>query len=126
MTLSIQENILRFEVSVDYVLLVQGFDGTDNLCCVQFCSLLIKSLLFSEVCKEFTTIQEVDEEVQLALRLESIVQSNNVRILDLFEDVSLSLSFNEKILLDKLILLQYFHGEWLSVVSLLHEVDLTE
>jgi len=41
-------------------------------------------------------------------------------------DICLTLSFNEKILLDKLIFLQYFHGEWLSVVSLSYEVDLAE
>ena len=90
MTLGIQKNILGLEVPVYDVLLVQSLNGTYDLSCVEFCPRLMELLLLSEVGEELTTVQEVNEEVQLAIGLEGKVQSHDVWVLDFFQYVSLS------------------------------------
>ena len=90
MALGIQKNILWLEVPIDDVLLVQCFNSTDYFGSVQFGPRLVELLFLAKVGEELTTIEEVNEEVQLAVSLESVVQSDDVRVLDLFEDVSLS------------------------------------
>ena len=47
MSLSIQKNILWFEVSVDDVLIVQGFDGANDLGAVQFRTVLVELLVLA-------------------------------------------------------------------------------
>ena len=90
MTLSIEQNVLWLQVPVDDVLVMQCFNSTNNLSSIQLCSLLREPLLFPQVCKQLTAIQKINEEVQLGLSLESIVQANNVGVLYLLENVSLS------------------------------------
>ena len=88
MALRIQKNVLRLEVPVYDVLLVERFNGANYFCCVQFCPRLIELLLLAQVCEELTAVQEVNEEVQLAFCLECVMQANYVGVLDLFQDVS--------------------------------------
>lgn len=90
MTLCIKQNVFRLQVSVYDIFIVKSFNSADNLCCVQFCALLREPLLFSQISKEFTAIQKVDEEVEFAISLECVMQANDVRVLDLLKNVSLS------------------------------------
>lgn len=93
MTLCIKQDVFWLQVSVYDVLIVKSFNSTDNLCSVQFCALLREPLLFSQISKEFTAIQKVDEEVEFAISLECVVQANDVRVLDLLKNVSLSCNY---------------------------------
>ena len=47
--------------------------GTHKLSCIETSSCLVESLLFSEVIKELTSVQEVHDEVELIRCLEGIV-----------------------------------------------------
>lgn len=69
---------------------MEGFYSTNDLSCVKFRSLLVKLLLFTEVSEELSTVKEVYEEIQFPFCLKSVVQSNDIRILYLFKDVSFS------------------------------------
>ena len=90
MTLSVQKYILWFEISVYYILIMKCFYSTNDLSCIQFGSLFVELLLFTQVSEELSTVEEVDEEIQFAFCLESIVQANDVWVLYFFKDVSLS------------------------------------
>lgn len=90
MALGIQEDVLRLEVPVYDVLLVKSLDGANDLGSVQFRTHLMELLLFPEVREQLTSVEEVDEEVQLSIGLEGKVKPDDVWVLDLFEDVSLS------------------------------------
>lgn len=65
-------------------------DGTNNLSRVEFRSLFIESLIPTEVSEELATVQEVDKEIEFTLRLESIMQTYDIWVFDLLEDVTLS------------------------------------
>ena len=93
MTLCIKQDVFWLQVSVYDVLIVKSLNSTDNLCSVQFCALLREPLLFSQISKEFTAIQKVDEEVEFAISLECVVQTDDVRVLDLLKNVSLSCNY---------------------------------
>lgn len=82
--LAIEDDVLRLEVSVDDVTLVQGSDGVDHLSGVELGAVLRESLLAAEISEQFATVEKVNEEVQLGFRLEGKVQADNVRVLDLF------------------------------------------
>ena len=90
MTILIQEYVFRLEVSVYDSFPMQTSKSLDHLCRVYFCSILIESLFFSQICKHLSSIEEVDNEVQLGLCLECIVKSDNIWILDLLKNVSFS------------------------------------
>lgn len=60
---------------------MKRFNCTYYLCSIELGPLLIESLVLAQICEELTTIQEVDQEVQLTFRLESVVQAYNIRIL---------------------------------------------
>lgn len=64
-------------------------DGTNNLSRVEFCPLFIESLIPTEVSEELATVQEVDKEIEFTLRLESIMQTYDIWVFDLLEDVTL-------------------------------------
>jgi hypothetical protein len=89
MALSVEQYVLWFQVSIDDVFIMQSFNGANNLSRIQFSTIFLEPLLFSQVCEELTAIQEINEEVQLAICLEGIVQAHDVRVLDLLKDVSL-------------------------------------
>jgi len=126
MALSIQQDVLRLEISIDDVFLVECIDGTNDLGGVELSPLLIEPLISAEVSEELTAVQEIDKKVQLSFGLESIMQTNNIRVFDLLEDVALSLSLDEKILFDQLVLLQNLHGIRHSIVIFPHKIDLSE
>ena len=88
MALRIQKNILWLEVPINDILLMKRLNSTNYFGCVQLCTRLIELLLLTQVGEEFTAVQEVNEEVQLALSLESEMQADDVGVLNLFEDVS--------------------------------------
>ena len=94
--LSVEQHILWLQISVDDVFIVQSFNGANNLRRIQLGTLFLEPLLFSQVCEELTAIQEINEEVQLTIGLESIVQAHNVRVLDLLKNVSLGYQTNKR------------------------------
>lgn len=64
-----------------------------NFSCVQHGSLLIEFLIFSQIGKQFSAIQEIYYKVQFSLSLESKMKLNNIRIFDFFKNISFCLGF---------------------------------
>ena len=95
MTLSIKEHIFWLQISINNITLVKATYSLDNFCRVYLGLLLSKPSFFSEIGKKFTTIEKIDCKVKLGFCLEGIVKPNDVRITDLFQDISLSLRFDE-------------------------------
>ena len=61
---------------------MQAPQSVNNLCGVNFRSLFTELLIFPQVSEQFSTIQEINDEVKFCLSLESIMQSYNIRIFD--------------------------------------------
>jgi hypothetical protein len=79
---------------------VQVADRFDQFGCVDLGPLLRKSLLLSQISKELSSVEKVDDEVQLCCRLKCVVQGYYVWAFDSFQDISFSLGLYKKILLD--------------------------
>mmetsp|Transcript_32189 Transcript_32189/g.49219 ORF Transcript_32189/g.49219 Transcript_32189/m.49219 type:complete len:228 (+) Transcript_32189:573-1256(+) len=125
-TLGVQKDVLGFQISVDYVLGMQTTNCFYHFCSVQFSPLFAELALLAEVGEEFSSVEEVDEEVELGFGLESVAEANDVRVLDFLEDVSLSLGLDQQILLNELVLLQDLHCVGLAAVFLAHQINFTE
>ena len=126
MALRIKENIFGLEISVDHIMLVKVTEGFHQLSGIDLNSLLVKSFLSAQMGEQFSSIEEVNDEVEFCFGLERKVEAYDVGTLDLFKNVSLGLGFLEEILLNQLVLFQNFHGVGVPRVLLLYEVDLAE
>ena len=69
---------------------MEGLDSANNFGRVQLGSIFIELLVFPQISEQFSSIQEVNQEIKLSLSLESIVKSDDVWILYLLKNVSLS------------------------------------
>jgi len=69
---------------------VQTFNGTYDLRSIEPRPLLCKLDFFPEMPKEFPSVQEIHDKVQLVISLEGVVKVNDKRVLDLFQNLSLS------------------------------------
>lgn len=87
--LSIEENVLWLQISIDNVVRMQASNRVYHLRGVDLGPLLAELALLAQVGEQLPSVQEVDEEVELGLRLEGVVQPHDVGVLDLLEDVSL-------------------------------------
>ena len=91
-TLAVKQNILRLEVAIDDISVMECTNGNNHFSNVHSRSLFGEALLLAQIGKQLTTVQEVNEEVQLDVSLERVVQADDIRVLHLLEDVSLSYS----------------------------------
>lgn len=87
--LRVQENIFGLQVSVDDAVRVQAANGLDHLGSVDLGSELVELAFFSQICEHLASIEEVDDEVELGFGLEGVVQTHDVRIFDILQNVSL-------------------------------------
>ena len=145
MTFGIQKNVFWLQVSINYVVLVKTSDSINHFSGVDFGSSFAKLTFFSKIGEHLTTVQKVNKEVQLGLRLEGVMESHNIWILNLFENVSfgyivkvklflfkrngilvLTLGLDEKVLLDKLIFPQNLHRVWKTVILLPTQIYFAE
>lgn len=89
MAVLVEQHVFRLEISVNDAVVVQTADGVNNFRGVNLGSLFGKPLLLAQVSKHFSSVEEVDDEVKFGLGLEGEVQSDDVGVLDLLEDVTL-------------------------------------
>ena len=85
---SVQKDILGFQVSIDDPIRVKAFQGAHQLSCIEFCSIFRKTCLPAKVIEKLSTVQEIHNEVQLLIGLEGIVKVYDEGTLNLFHDFS--------------------------------------
>ena len=124
---------------------MQTSNGVNHFRGINLGSSFTKLTLFSKISEHLTAVQKVDEEVEFGLRLEGIVETHNIWILNLFQNVSfgyivkvklflfkrngilvLTLGLDEKVLLDKLIFPQNLHRVWKTVILLSDQINFAE
>jgi hypothetical protein len=69
---------------------MQAFKGTDDLRSIKPSPLLCEFDFFPEMPKQFPSVQEVHDKVQLVISLKGIVEINYKWVLDLFQNLSFS------------------------------------
>lgn len=125
-TLRVEQDVLRLQVSVQNLILVQVADGLHQLSGIDLCSLLVKLFLFSQVSEHFASVHEIDGQVQLGIGLEGVVQFDNVRTLGMLQDLALGVDLLEHVKLDKHVLAHYLERIGFLVVDLPHQTYLPE
>jgi hypothetical protein len=80
--LAIQKNVLGFQISIDYIVRVQLFQGQGDLRRVEAGGGLIEFLHPREMIEEFPTGRVVEHEVELVFRLEGVVKAHDERVVD--------------------------------------------
>jgi len=72
-TICIEEDIFRLQISIDNTVLVEAFECAQDLSCIEDRPRLCEPALLLEVIEELPSIEEVHDEVELRRCLESIV-----------------------------------------------------
>ena len=86
----IQKQVLWFQVSVDYVELMEVLDTCNDLV-EEFERLrLLDPLILDNVVEELAPVGILHDQVQLLRRLNNLVKLNDVRVSDLLKDVYLT------------------------------------
>ena len=98
-TISIEKHVLWLKIAIDDTVLVEAAHSLHQLRSVEAGTPLAKLLVLSQVVEKLAAVQEVHHEVELCWGLESVVQLHDEWTVDLLEDVSLGLSFDEKVTL---------------------------
>ena len=120
MSLAIQKNVLGFQISIDYIVRVQLFQGQGDLRRVEAGGGLIEFLHPREMIEEFPTGRVVEHEVELVLRLEGVVKAHDERVVDGAQHAALGFRMLYLFALYDICFGQHFHCVHLIVRLLPH------
>lgn len=120
MTIAIEYNVFWLKISVDDSILMKTVERKENFCGIEFSSILGETLLSSKMVEKLSAIEEIDDEVELLRRLESIVQFHNERVTYFFQNKSLGLCIFKLVSFDNHVFFQCLYGEVFFGVLLLN------
>lgn len=126
MSLGIKQDILRLEVSINNVLLMQMLNRQTQLCYVKLGLLFGEGHLPGKMEAEISAGAVIECEVQVMWGLEGEVQVDDEDVVGLFEDVCLDDSVFQLFLQDQVFLLEGFEGIETAVNVELGQEDLAE
>lgn len=86
MAFAVEDDILGFEVAIDYAVAVETLKGQDYLRCVETGSLFSEFGLLAQMEEKLTTVKEVNHEVQSLWGLEGVMQLDNERVINSFQN----------------------------------------
>lgn len=72
-SLFVQQNVVRFQISMDVVVLVDRFNCTDGLSDVESRLLLSQNVLAHEKCHEIAATEELHYEIEIVTVLERLL-----------------------------------------------------
>jgi hypothetical protein len=72
-TVAIQKNIFRLEISINDAILMQTADCAHQLSSVEACSPLREFLLSSQMREQLSSVEEIHSEVKLCISLECVM-----------------------------------------------------
>jgi hypothetical protein len=89
-TVRIEQNILRFKISVNDAKFVEIRNSLDNLSCINLDSKLVKSLFSSKICEKLSSVDKIKDKVEFGIGLESKMETDYIRTVHLFINASFS------------------------------------
>ena len=69
----VQEHVLRLQVTIDDAVLMKVSQCFNKLCRVEACPSLAELLIFAQMVKELTAVEEIHDKVELGGSLERIM-----------------------------------------------------
>ena len=112
--MSVEKNILWFQVPIDYVLIVKLLDSDENLGQVESRILESQAELLIDLEKELTTWTKLEQEVQILLILHSIDKVN--------EETTMSLILSYRDFLENRFLILYMLDVFVSPYLVLFDL----
>lgn len=126
MTVTVDQNIIGFQVPMYEVDLMDRLDGQDGLSNVKTTGLFAQDILSHEQRHEITTWKKVHDKIKILIVLETVFQIDNPLILCLDEHLTLSLDVIHLILVYHFGLFHSLHGNYLSSIDMPANSDLAE
>lgn len=88
-TINIDENVLRFEVAINDIEIMEVLDPEQNLAKIKLGQFFRKTFKFAQVEEDFTACADIDNKEQLVLILEGPVHLHYERVVNLLQYLSL-------------------------------------
>ena len=111
MSIFVENDVIRLQVTENNVSLMQVFKSKENLGEVSPGSVFSKTFVFLKCTTHIATWCVVKEQEKLLWSLESILQTNDERMVSVGKHVSLSLCILYQVLAKDLLLIKYLHCE---------------
>ena len=125
-TLRVEKYVFRLQISIDDTVLVEVLEGEDDLGGIEPSSVFTESNLVAQMEEEFSTIEEVCDEVEALSRLEGVMELDHERVIDLLHDIALDLCIVHLIRSNDKVFLERLNSVDLASVFLLSQVDFSE
>lgn len=126
MTVTVDQNIVGFQVPMNEVDLMDRLDGQDGLSNVKTTGFFTQDILSHEQRHEIATWKKVHDKVKVLIVLETVFQIDNPLILCLDEHLSLRLDVIDLILVYHFGLFHSLHRNYFSRIDMPANSDLTE
>jgi len=85
---SVEEEVFEFKVTMNDLFLVNVPDARDELTEEFACVLLLQVAVGKDVVEEFTTRRVLEDDTDVLVRLDNVVQSDDVRMFESLKDKS--------------------------------------
>ena len=122
----VNENVLRLQIPVDNVRLVQVAEGKGDLCSVKLCLFLREALLFRQVFEQFATLHELHDKVDAVGLLKDVVHTDDERMVHLVQNQLLNLERLDRLVLYYDVLPDCLHSVVLAADLAANEVNLAK
>jgi hypothetical protein len=126
MAVLIEKDVIRFQVSMDVVNLVNSFDRKNRLSDVEAGFVFCENILSNQKGHEISAWQEVHYKVKVLFVLEGVLKVDDPRVLGLHENFALGLDVGHLVLVDHFRLLHLFHGNYLTSLLVAADAHLAE
>jgi hypothetical protein len=126
MAILIEQDVIRFQVSMDVVNLVDSFDRKNRLSDVKAALVFCENIFSNQKGHEISAWQEVHDEIEVLFVLEGVLKVDNPRVLGLHENFALGFDVGHLVLVDHLGLFHLFHGNYLTSLLVAADAHLAE
>lgn len=125
-TVSVYEDVVRLDVSVDEAHLVDALHSAGELCDVKLSQLFFKDAESDEKAHHVPSGDVLHNEVQVVLILERVVETHYPLIVGLCQNVPLSLDVSHLVSQEHVLLAESLHGVQRACVLFSGQADLAE
>lgn len=125
-SVSVYEDVIRLDVSVDEAHLVDTLHGAGELCDVELGQLFFEDAESDEKAHHVPSRDVLHDKVQVVLILERVVETHHPLVVGLSQDVPLSLDVGYLVSQQHILLTERFHGVQCSCVLFSGQAHLAE
>lgn len=120
MALHVEQQVFGLEIAIHNVVVVQIAEGQHDFSGVEPSALFTEIVVAREVIKQLAAVEVIDHHIEVQLGLKSVLEIDQERVINVFQNLVLSHRVFHGIALDHVVFANDFHREDVTRVFLAH------